>query len=101
MRRKNLYLILFSLVLAMFFLVACSKQEKETSEDKSNDVNVVEESDDTYKIAVVAPQIGPYQALGLSIVRGAELAVSIKNDNGGIDGKNIELIKVDDGEQET
>ena len=52
---------------------------------------------DVYKIAVAAPQFGPYESLGLSIINGAELAVDIKNKNGGIDGKKIELLKVDDG----
>ena len=53
--------------------------------------------EDIYKIAVVAPQFGPYQALGLSIINGAELAVDLRNQKGGIDGKKIKLIKVDDG----
>jgi len=52
---------------------------------------------DVYKIAVAAPQIGPYKALGLSIINGAELAVERKNANGGINGKKVELVKVDDG----
>ena len=52
---------------------------------------------DVYKIAVAAPQFGPYKALGLSIVNGAQLAVGLKNQSGGINGKKIELITVDDG----
>ncbi len=52
---------------------------------------------EAYKVAVIAPQIGPYEALGHSIVNGAELAVSFKNKQGGIDGQKIKLIKVDDG----
>ena len=56
-----------------------------------------QEVDNVYKIAVAAPQIGPYKELGLSIVHGTELAVDLKNQNGGIDGKKIKLITVDDG----
>lgn len=78
------------LFLFLFFLVACSKPQPVQQE-------LVETEAAEYKIAVAAPQFGPYQALGLSIVYGAELAVDKKNQEGGIDGKKITLIKVDDG----
>ncbi len=53
--------------------------------------------DDAYKIAVVAPQSGPYSLLGESIINGAELAVEQANKNGGVDSKKIVLVKEDDG----
>ena len=77
----------------LLFLNGCSKP----NEISKQNIKETIEKKDIYKIAVVAPQIGPYQALGLSIIRGAELAVDIKNEQGGINGKQIELIKVDDG----
>lgn len=52
---------------------------------------------DVYKIAVVAPQTGPYALLGQSIINGAELAVTKANKEGGVNGKKITLIKEDDG----
>ena len=55
------------------------------------------ESNDGYKIAVVAPQSGPYSLLGESIIDGAELAVEEANKNGGVNGKKIVLVKEDDG----
>ncbi len=55
------------------------------------------QSEDAYKIAVVAPQSGPYALLGESIINGAELAVEKANKNGGIGGKKLLLIKEDDG----
>ena len=55
------------------------------------------QAEDVYKIAVVAPQSGPYALLGNSIINGAELAVKEANEKGGIDGKKIILIKEDDG----
>ena len=73
------------LLLLMTFFAGCSNKQK------------VSENDNTYKIAVAAPQIGPYKALGLSIINGAELAVESKNGQGGINGKKIELVKIDDG----
>ena len=54
-------------------------------------------TEDVYKVAVVAPQSGPYSLLGESIINGAELAVEEANKNGGINGKKILLIKEDDG----
>ncbi|OGI13421.1 MAG: hypothetical protein A3I68_00640 [Candidatus Melainabacteria bacterium RIFCSPLOWO2_02_FULL_35_15] len=54
-------------------------------------------SEEVYKIAVVAPQSGPYLYLGESIINGAELAVEEANASGGIDRKKIVLIKEDDG----
>ena len=74
-------------LLSVVFLFGCSKIQK-TSQLVENDA---------YKIAVAAPQFGPYQALGVSIVNGAQLAVDLKNQLGGIDGKKIKLIAVDDG----
>lgn len=77
------------LVFCLFFLTSCTPQNKSKL--------ILNEDKDSYKIAVAAPQIGPYKALGLSIINGAELAVDIKNNEGGINGKKISLIKVDDG----
>ena len=54
-------------------------------------------AEDTYKIAVVAPQSGPYSLLGESIINGTELAVEQANKNGGINGEKIVLVKEDDG----
>ena len=53
--------------------------------------------EDMYKIAVVAPQTGPYALLGKSIINGAELAVKEANTKGGINGRKVLLIKEDDG----
>ncbi len=54
---------------------------------------------DGYRIAVVAPQSGPYSLLGESIINGAELAVEQANKNGekGGDNRKIVLVKEDDG----
>lgn len=53
--------------------------------------------EDVYKIAVVAPLSGTDVPLGESIIHGAELAVNEVNKKGGIDKKNVVLIKEDDG----
>lgn len=87
---KSLLVFLLSFFL-LVFLTSCTSP-KSTLPDLTKD-----KEEDVYKIAVAAPQFGPYQALGLSIVYGAELAVDKKNQEGGIDGKKIKLIRVDDG----
>ena len=51
---------------------------------------------DTYKVGYLASQTGPYAALGLASTQGAQLAVKQINEAGGINGKQIELILVDD-----
>ena len=53
-------------------------------------------STDTYKVGYLASQTGPYTALGLASTEGAQLAVKQINDAGGINGKQIELVLVDD-----
>ena len=84
-RNKRLSLSLLLILCYLLLFTGCSKMQL----SKTNE--------DVYKIAVIAPQFGPYQALGFSIINGAELAVDLRNKNGGIGGKKIELIKGDDG----
>jgi len=51
---------------------------------------------DTYKVGYLASETGPYTALGQASLQGAQLKVKQINDAGGINGKMIELIVVDD-----
>lgn len=81
------------LLLTIVLLFGCTKANNISTSIRPN--QPIEE--DVYKIAVVAPQFGPYKALGNSIINGARLAVNLKNKSGGIDGKQIKLIEVDDG----
>lgn len=53
-------------------------------------------STDTYKVGYLASQTGPYTALGLDSTAGAQLVVKQINEAGGINGKQIELVLVDD-----
>ena len=78
MKKKLLFLFSFLLI----FLYGCYKAPT---------------PNDFYKIAVVAPQSGPYSKLGESIINGVQLAVEETNENGGIGGKKVLLIKEDDG----
>ncbi|TFH35333.1 MAG: ABC transporter substrate-binding protein [Dehalococcoidia bacterium] len=51
---------------------------------------------DTYKIGFVASQTGPYTVLGVPALEGAQLVVKQINDDGGINGKMLELVLYDD-----
>lgn len=53
-------------------------------------------SGEPIKIGFFAPITGPAAADGLSTSNSAELAVSLINEKGGIDGRLIELVKYDD-----
>ena len=87
--QRRLFFLLPVLCSLFLFLIGCTKLQQPSLNSSSDN--------STYKIAVAAPQFGPYQALGSSIINGAQLAVDLKNQSGGIDGKKIKLIIVDDG----
>ena len=80
-RQKSLRFFLFITICMLVF--GCTKP--------------IQSPEDVYKIAVVAPQTGPYEILGNSIINGAELAVKEANNTSGIYGKTIDLVKEDDG----
>lgn len=55
--------------------------------------------DDTIKIGVLAPLTGGTAADGEDMIAGAKLAVDEINDDGGIDGRKLELVKGDTQDQ--
>ena len=81
MKIKNILNLILCFLISLL-LCACTKPKS---------------AKDVYKIAVVAPLSGPYSLLGKSIVNGAELAVKEANKLGGVNGKEVILIKEDDG----
>lgn len=52
-------------------------------------------SNDTVKIGSIAPQSGPYATLGSHLNDGQSLAISEINADGGINGRNVEVITRD------
>jgi branched-chain amino acid transport system substrate-binding protein len=55
---------------------------------------------DTYKIGAILSETGSYAALGASEKNALDLEVKRINDGGGVNGKKLELIIVDDGTDE-
>lgn len=95
-KKEIKYLILTSLSVAFaIVLFGCVKKEVKVKSDLSSKEEIRRQ--DFYKVAVAAPQIGPYKALGTSLINGAELAVDLWNEKEGLENKKIKLIKVDDG----
>ena len=83
MKFKKSWLLL--LIAAVFALSACSQQSGGSSGDS-----------DTIKVGVVTSLSGPYAVLGTDVAEGIEFAVDEVNANGGVAGKQVELIKEDD-----
>lgn len=93
MRKRKKYSLFAAGLLSMsLILSACnSKTGGESSNGSSSkgDDNVV-------KIGVLAPTTGQSAAEGKDMVHGAEMAAKHINDDGGLDGKKIELVIQDD-----
>ena len=76
---------------AMLLLtVACSEQ------GSSTDTTSPSTDGDTITIAVEGPISGSQNATGLDMARAAQLAVDEANANGGVAGKQVNLIRLDD-----
>ena len=80
--KKSWFLLL---VVAVFALSACSQQSGGSSGDS-----------DTIKLGVVTSLSGPYAVLGTDVAEGIEFAVDEVNANGGVAGKQVEILKEDD-----
>jgi len=88
---------LLSLVLAVvmvFSLAAC--QSKTETPAPAGNTPAKEEKKDPIRIGFFAPITGAAAADGLSTTNSAELAISLMNEQGGINGRLVELVKYDD-----
>ncbi|WP_066496383.1 ABC transporter substrate-binding protein [Abyssisolibacter fermentans] len=89
MKRKKVFtLILVVTLITSLLLVGCGDSKKGTA-DNGNASN-------TIKIAVAGPMTGDYAQYGEAFQRATSLKAKEINDAGGIDGKKIELIVLDD-----
>jgi branched-chain amino acid transport system substrate-binding protein len=83
MKKKLSYLLMSTIVAVI--LSGCASGNESTSSS----------GEDVIKIGVNFELSGPVASYGQSNVEGVELAVEEINANGGIDGKQIEMVKVD------
>lgn len=87
MKRKKVFtLILVVTLITSLLLVGCGDSKKGTADNSSN----------TIKIAVAGPMTGDYAQYGEAFKRATSLKAKEINDAGGINGKKIELIVLDD-----
>lgn len=54
------------------------------------------DSDDTIKIGVISPQTGPSSDPGQRVREGAKIALAMVNEEGGVDGRDLEIKFADD-----
>ncbi|MGD9567575.1 MAG: ABC transporter substrate-binding protein [Sedimentibacter sp.] len=93
---------LLSLILSLFMifsLAACQTKTETPAPSQSTSTETPpaqEENKDPIRIGFFAPITGAAAADGLSTTNSAELAVSLINEKGGINGRLVELVKYDD-----
>ena len=81
--KKRVFAMLMAVVMA-FSLMACGNKA-------DNGSGGAADAAETIKLGVVGPLTGGYANYGLSVQRGAELAVKEINAAGGVNGKQLEL----------
>ncbi|HIZ77505.1 MAG TPA: ABC transporter substrate-binding protein [Firmicutes bacterium] len=85
---KKTLLLVLSLMLSVGLLAGCGNNEESTTDEGAS-------SGDTVKIGLNYELSGATATYGEDSVKGIELAIEEINANGGIDGKTIELVKID------
>ncbi|WP_461207070.1 ABC transporter substrate-binding protein [Clostridium sp. DL1XJH146] len=85
---KKFLSILLTGILAISLLTGCGAKE---TQEAAQGV-----TDDTIKIGTIGPVSGPVAIVGVPVVHGMEAYFDMVNDEGGIDGRKIELISKDD-----
>ncbi|WP_144461930.1 branched-chain amino acid ABC transporter substrate-binding protein [Siminovitchia fortis] len=95
-KRKRLSLIMAALLMLALILSGCGSDGggKSTSSDGGGSSSGG--GGDTIKIGVSVPTTGPSAAEGKDMANGAEMAAKHINEAGGVLGKDIELVMVDD-----
>ncbi|MEE0776152.1 MAG: ABC transporter substrate-binding protein [Bacillota bacterium] len=83
---KKTLLLVLSLILSVGLLAGCGDKEKTTTEADSGD---------TIKVGLNYELSGTVATYGEDSVKGIELAIEEINAAGGVDGKTIELVKID------
>ncbi|MEC1721475.1 ABC transporter substrate-binding protein [Schinkia azotoformans] len=90
MKRIKYYL---SILLSLVLLSACGTP---SSTNKGEGGSTSGGNEDTIKIGAVTSLTGAYAPIGTEVVEAVEFAVKEVNENGGILGKQVEVIKEDD-----
>ena len=98
LRRPVVALIMTSGILSS--LASCSKSTSDSTPDSTPQVSTTvtpQVSDGVFRIGLLLPQSGPGAELGEPLVQVATDAINVVNTNGGVLGRNIELVVRDEG----
>lgn len=92
--RKTLVLAALALLIALF-AAGCGDSEKSSTTGSSD-------KGEAFRIGLQAPLSGDLAILGAGMLEGAQLAAKELNEDGGLLGKDIEIVPIDDkGDPET
>lgn len=89
-RRRGL-LALVAAAALLLPLTACSSDD-----DNATTTTGADTAAETLRIGLEAPLTGSQSELGEGMLRGAELAAAALNDNGGVLGRTVEIVPIDD-----
>jgi len=92
---KRLTGVIF-LGMILIFAAACSNSAINTSSSPKQSEGGGDSGNETIKIGMTSAVTGPYSEYGEGNKRGVELAIEKWNENGGINGKQIEIEILDD-----
>lgn len=86
---KKFLSIFLTTILSISLLAGCGTTEKEEAAQGV--------TEDAIKVGTIGPVSGPVAIVGIPVLHGMEAYFNMVNDEGGIDGRKIELISKDDG----
>ena len=98
--RRN-FLAAAGVVAAAGVLTACGGSSNSTAASASTAASGAAASGDTIKVGVLGPLTGDVSVYGQAVVNGATLYLKQVNANGGINGKQIEILTEDEQGDET
>jgi branched-chain amino acid transport system substrate-binding protein len=84
--RTRLALAFGLLVLLALFVTGCGSSDSDTGTEGS----------DNFRLGLEAPISGEQAVLGKGMLKGAELAAERLNEKGGIEGRDVEIVPIDD-----
>lgn len=87
MQRKTRLATALSLFILALIGVGCGDSDSDSSDSGSSD---------TFRVGLEAPLSGEQSVLGEGMLKGAQLAAAQLNDDGGILGKDVEIVPIDD-----
>ena len=93
--RRN-FLATAGVVAAAGVLTACGGSSNSTAASTSTAASGAAASGDTIKVGVLGPLTGDVSVYGQAVVNGATLYLKQVNEKGGINGKQLEIITMDE-----